>query len=146
MNFKRISNIIILIFFGMSQIKTAGAKGLPLPPGEEERLTLSEEFSPANPVGLKVHPQNPLQFNFFVEPGQQSLSLEEKQAQYQTFAKYFLAALTVEEKDLWVNLSPYEKERIIPDTFGQTEMGRDLLAQDYVLKKLTASVMHPEND
>ena len=49
-------------------------------------------------------------------------------------------------EDLWVNLSPYEKDRIIPNAFGQTEMGRDLLAQDYILKQLTASLMYPEDD
>jgi len=51
----------------------------------------------------------------------------------------------VPEDDLWVNLSPYEKDRIIPQTFGSTEMGRDLLAQDYLLKQLTASLMYPED-
>ncbi|NLE65667.1 MAG: hypothetical protein GX606_07125, partial [Elusimicrobia bacterium] len=50
----------------------------------------------------------------------------------------------VPEKDLWVNLSPYEPDRIIPEAFGRTEMGRDLLAQDYILKQLTASLSHPE--
>ncbi|MBF0331714.1 MAG: hypothetical protein HQL17_07230 [Candidatus Omnitrophica bacterium] len=58
--------------------------------------------------------------------------------------KYFLAALTIPEKDLWVNLSPYEKDRIVPEAFGQTEMGRDLLAQDYLLKQITASVIYPD--
>ncbi|MFH0753134.1 MAG: hypothetical protein V2A70_01045, partial [Candidatus Omnitrophota bacterium] len=60
--------------------------------------------------------------------------------------KYFLAALTIPEKDLWVNLSPYEKNRIVPEGFGKTEMGRDLLAQDYFLKQITASLMYPEGD
>jgi hypothetical protein len=60
--------------------------------------------------------------------------------------KYFLAALTVPERDLWVNLSPYEKDRIITNEFGQTEMGRDLLAQDYLLKQITASVLYPEGE
>ena len=55
--------------------------------------------------------------------------------------KYFLAALTIPEKDLWVNLSPYEKDRVITDEFGSTEMGRDLLAQDYMLKQLTSSLI-----
>ncbi|MBF0388170.1 MAG: hypothetical protein HQL20_10025 [Candidatus Omnitrophica bacterium] len=43
-----------------------------------------------------------------------------------------------------INLSPYEKNRMIPDAFGLTEMGRDLLAQDYILKQVTASVIYPE--
>ena len=47
---------------------------------------------------------------------------------------------------MWVNLSPYEKDRIVPDAFGQTEMGRDLLAQDYILKQITASLIYPEGE
>jgi len=60
--------------------------------------------------------------------------------------KYFLASLTIPEKDLWVNLSPYEKNRIVPESFGQTEMGRDLLAEDYMLKQITASLIYPEEE
>ena len=30
--------------------------------------------------------------------------------------------------------------------FGQTEMGRDLLAQDYLLKQITASLIYPESN
>ena len=60
--------------------------------------------------------------------------------------KYFLASLTIPEKDLWVNLSPYEKDRIIPQSFGLTEMGRDLLAEDYMLKQITASLIYPEDE
>lgn len=39
----------------------------------------------------------------------------------------------------------HEKERVIPNEFGQTEMGRDLLAQDYILKQLMASLTYPES-
>ncbi len=60
--------------------------------------------------------------------------------------KYFLASLTIPEKDLWVNLSPYEKDRIVPNSFGLTEMGRDLLAEDYMLKQITASLIYPEDE
>ncbi|MBF0387840.1 MAG: hypothetical protein HQL20_08295 [Candidatus Omnitrophica bacterium] len=45
-----------------------------------------------------------------------------------------------------INLSPFEKNRIIPDNFGSTEMGRDLLAQDYLLKQITASLTNPDTD
>jgi len=40
--------------------------------------------------------------------------------------------------------SAYEKDRIIPNSFGLTEMGRDLLAEDYMLKQITASLIYPE--
>jgi hypothetical protein len=41
--------------------------------------------------------------------------------------------------------SAYEKGRIIQDNFGKTEMGRDLLSQDYLLKQITSSLMYPES-
>ena len=44
-----------------------------------------------------------------------------------------------------INLSPYEKDRIVPKEFGQTGMGRDLLAEDYFLKQITASLIYPES-
>ncbi len=66
--------------------------------------------------------------------------------QVNQLVKYFLAGLTIPESDLWVNLSPYEKDRMVPEALGQTNLGRDLLAQDYILKQLTASFIYPEKD
>ena len=74
------------------------------------------------------------------------LSPNELKVEATKLIKYFLASLTIPEKDLWVNLSPYEKDRIIPSSFGLTEMGRDLLAEDYMLKQITASLMYPEGE
>jgi hypothetical protein len=34
---------------------------------------------------------------------------------------------------------------MIPEALGQTDMGRDLLEQDYILKQITASLIYPEN-
>jgi len=78
-------------------------------------------------------------------PGKQPNALELK-TESTKLIKYFLASLTIPEKDLWVNLSPYEKNRIIPNSFGLTEMGRDLLAEDYMLKQITASLIYPEDE
>ena len=47
--------------------------------------------------------------------------------------EYFLASLTIPDDEMWVNLSPYEKDWIISEGLGLTSMGRDLLAQDYML-------------
>ncbi len=101
-------------------------------------------FSPAIIKGIKINPADPLKFNFLIKPGDRSMTLDQKQEEYAKLIKYFLASLTTPEKDLWVNLSPYEKDRTIAWDFSQTEMGRDMLAQDYILKQLTASLMYPE--
>jgi len=96
--------------------------------------------------GLKVHPDNPLLFDFILDTGNSKLQINgtEFKAESQKLIKYFLAALTIREEDLWVNLSPYEKNRMIPQELGKTVMGQDMLAEDYILKQLTASLIYPE--
>src|SRR5271157_3140702 len=114
-------------------------------PAPGQMVALSPAFSPAVLKGIKLDPQNPFRFHFFVDSGDSKLSQEELKNESAKLIKYFLASLTIPEKDLWVNLSPYEKDRIVPQEFGQTEMGRDLLAEDYLLKQITASLIYPES-
>ncbi|MBF0595794.1 MAG: hypothetical protein HQL22_12630 [Candidatus Omnitrophica bacterium] len=104
----------------------------------------SAAFVPAVLKGMKVYPADPLRFDFLIDTGNSALENLPLQQESTKLIRYFLASLTVPEEDLWVNLSPYENDRIIPDNFGLTEMGRDLLAEDYVLKQLTSSLMYPE--
>jgi len=107
---------------------------------------LSPEFSPPILKGIKVHPDNPFRFDFILDKGDKELSNAQIKGESSKLVKYFLASLTIPEKDLWVNLSPYEKGRIIPQSFGLTEMGRDLLAEDYMLKQITASLIYPDDE
>ncbi len=111
-------------------------------------LSTTQKFHPAIIHGLTIHPDNPLRLNFIVDTGDTNLSLDSQEFidESTRLIKYFLASLTVPEKELWVNLSPYEKDRIISENFGITEMGRDMLAMDYLLKQLTASLMYPEDE
>jgi hypothetical protein len=102
----------------------------------------SAPFVPLALKGLVVNPQKPLELQFLVDTGNSPFAKEETGR----LIKYFLAGLTIPEEDLWVNLSPYEKNRITTASLGQTELGRDLLAQDYILKQLTASLIYPEKD
>ena len=92
-----------------------------------------------------IHPDNALQFDFLINKGDQDLEGSQKTEEYKKLVKYFLASLTIPDQDQWVNLSPYENDRIIKDDFGKTEMGRDLLAQDYLLKQITSSLIYPED-
>jgi len=96
--------------------------------------------------GIRIQPSDPLKFDFMIDSGHTDMNEEELKEESSKLIKYFLASVTVPEEDMWVNLSPYEKDRIIPEKFGQTEMGRDLLAQDYILKQLTASLIYPEEE
>lgn len=107
-------------------------------------VRLSPAFEPVLLRGLTIDPAHPLTFDFMVDPGAQNMGDEDFRREAQRMINYFLAALTIPQKDLWVNLSPVEKDRIVPDTLIRTELGRDLLAQDYILKQLTASLVYPE--
>ncbi|MBF0510879.1 MAG: SAM-dependent methyltransferase [Candidatus Omnitrophica bacterium] len=125
----------------------------------------SSVFNPPILKGLKVYPDNPFRFDFVLDtgdrgvipcesnvipgsssviPAKAGIQNQQQKNEVTKLIKYFLASITIPEKDLWVNLSPYEKNRIIPHSFGLTEMGRDLLAEDYILKQMTASLIYPE--
>ena len=107
-------------------------------------INTTPAYIPLTLKGLVIHPENALKFDFLMDTGYSQLKGEGLSNEALKIMKYFLTALTIPEDDLWVNLSPYEKGRIIQDNFGQTIMGRDLLAQDYILKQLTASLIYPE--
>ncbi len=115
-------------------------------PAPGTMVTPTSGFTPALINGITIHPENPLEFDFIVSAGDAKLQGKAFEEESTRLIKYFLAALTVPEDQMWVNLSPYEKDRIVPEGFGATEMGRDLLAQDYILKQLTASLMYPEKE
>ena len=121
----------------------AGIVGLPQP---GTRVDLSPAYVPLMLTGLRVHPENPLLMDFIVSTGNSGLNVGQVKEQSDRLIKYFLACLTIPEKDQWVNLSPYEKQRIVPEDLGQTVLGQDMLAQDYILKQLTASLIYPERN
>ncbi|MBF0533276.1 MAG: hypothetical protein HQL23_09330, partial [Candidatus Omnitrophica bacterium] len=116
------------------------------PPGA--MISPSAAYMPVTMKGMVVHPENPLLFDFIIDSGKSGLKLDSPafKTESQKLIKYFLAALTIKEEDLWVNLSPYEKNRIMPEALSKTDMGRDMLAQDYLLKQLTASMLYPEKE
>jgi hypothetical protein len=143
--FMTFMRVFVVFVFGFSSLgispKAYAQSSVVLLP--QPILTLTQPFQPVILKGLKVDAANPFQFEFIIDQGDTSEALESESLK---LIKYFLASLAIPESDLWVNLSPYEKERIIPITFGETEMGRDLLAQDYLLKQLTSSLLHPDGE
>jgi len=135
-------HIAVLFSFlvnGLGPVPMAQADFLLPQPGV--MVHLSPPMNPPMLKGLKVHPNDPLTFDFILDRGDGPFSKTESSQ----LIKYFLSGLTIPENDLWVNLSPYEKNRIIPKSFGLTGMGRDLLAEDYILKQITASLIYPED-
>ncbi|MBF0521685.1 MAG: UDP-glucose 4-epimerase GalE [Candidatus Omnitrophica bacterium] len=144
---KIVSTILSITFISTTAVPPSYAQVMNLPqPGSMVGLTPA--FMPTLIKGLKVHPENPLLFDFILDTGKSGIAVNtpEFKAESEKLIKYFLASMTIKESDLWVNLSPYEKNRIATDELGKTELGRDMLAQDYILKQLTASLMYPEKE
>ncbi len=115
-------------------------------PKPGEMVALSAKFEPTVLKGITLNPANPLQFDFIVDRGEDLLDGESLKAETERLLKYFLTAMTIPDDESWVNLSPYEGERIIPDMLATTEMGKQMLEQDYLLKQLSASLTNPESE
>ena len=103
-------------------------------------------FNPATINGMVINTEDALKLDFILDPGDSKISNPLLIEESSRMVRYFLSALTIPDEKRWVNLSPYEKDRIIADGFDKTEMGRDLLAQDYLLKQLMASLTYPETE
>ncbi len=145
---KRLTAFLILIGFVLSSLDPTGKAYAQAPiqlPTQSSLVSLTSSFQPPILKGVVIDQDNPFSFNFLLDQGEMSLSEVQVEKESKQLIKYFLASLTTPEDDLWVNLSPFEKDRIIPELFGQTEMGRDLLNQDYLLKQLAASLSYPES-
>ena len=80
-------------------------------PGPGVRVHLSPSLNPPILKGIKVHPDNPFRFDFMLDqgdfqnsnviPGKAGIQDQLKQESIKLI-KYFLASLTIPEKDLWV--------------------------------------------
>ena len=109
-------------------------------------LAPTGNYAPLSLKGLMLHPEDAFKFDFIMDTGNSRFDQQGLHDEALKLMKYFLTSLTIPEEDLWVNLSPYERNRIVETDFGKTLMGRDLLSEDYVLKQLTASLIYPENN
>ncbi|MBF0387132.1 MAG: hypothetical protein HQL20_04665 [Candidatus Omnitrophica bacterium] len=143
---KRPLAFIVAVLFSAQTALPAAVLGQALP-----RLDIAASpvmplaaFQPAVLKGLRVSPDKPFAFDFIVEEGNTARSAAGLRIEAGKLIKDFVVALAIPEKDLWVNLSPYEPDRIMPAAFAATAMGRNLLEQDAVLKRLAASLTHPD--
>ncbi len=124
---------------GIAPTAEAAIYGLPKPDS-----LLSKSRARSYPVlkGIKIDPKDPFKLEFIIDTEDEE---EVSQEEVDKLIKYFLATLTTPEKDLWVNLSPYEQERVISDNLSLTDLGKDMLGQDYVLKQFLSSLTYPES-
>ena len=143
---KAISAFLVVAFSFSMIVSPSDAQLLPNLPVPGQMVFLTPGFQPPVLRGMTVHPENPLLFDFIVDRGQDKINDDILKEESTKLIKYFLASMTIPDKDAWVNLSPYEKDRIVPNALGQTEMGRQMLEQDYILKQLSASLTNPDKE
>ncbi|MBF0387914.1 MAG: hypothetical protein HQL20_08685, partial [Candidatus Omnitrophica bacterium] len=164
---RALAGILAMALVGQSFPTPARAQGLvpaaPVTVISEGSLIVSPASSQVSPPddlpilkGLVLDRQDPFQLAFLLHPadeGSAGLSRQPVRSERNSarlnegarrLAGYFLASLAVPEQDTWVNLSAFEKERIVPPALGSTLLGQDMLAEDYLLKQLTASLTNPD--
>jgi hypothetical protein len=143
--YRLICSILCLSFIATTM--PVSAQVLPyMPPVGQMVVQSQKPYSVPYIVGMQFSNDNIFDFTFFFNRGDSPAQDSILRAQVNQASKYFLAALTIPEKDLWVNLSPYEQERIIAPELSRTDLGKDLLGEDYVLKQLASSLTHPDSE
>lgn len=141
---KKFISLLVAVTFMLSSFSVYAQQ--PFDVGFSHLVPLSGSFSPVMLKGMVIYPQNPLMIDFAIDQGQEDMDEETLKKQTIELIQYFLAGLTIPQKDLWVNLSPVEPERMIDAVLAQTDLGQGLLAQDYVLKQVASSLLFPEGD
>jgi hypothetical protein len=115
---------------------------------EDENLVLrpGRKVEEAHLIALTFPDNETEGWAFTIDNGDSAFADEDsKRSDYQRLSDYFYTSLALKNEFLWVNLSAYESDRMLPSELSGTEMGRNLLSQDCMLKRLTASFMHPDS-
>ncbi len=115
-------------------------------PLEDKLLLPSESFSPILLKSVKVEKDNPLQFHNIFEKGDDKSTGSHFNQEVDKLFEYLLAAIATPEDEMFVNLAPDDTAVMLSDTLKDTRLGKALLDTDYQLKRLSASLMHPDTD
>jgi hypothetical protein len=104
-----------------------------------------EEGFPPFVGGIEFPLQNPLAIGFsLLSDALHPMPTEAEQVELQSrLGRYLNTFLVLNGENLHVNLTPTEPYCGLPELLRHTDLGRDMLAQDVVLKHYTASQMHP---
>lgn len=96
-------------------------------------------------MGMKLFKNQSL-IEFYFDRGENSVNDVELNAKFQELVRYVFAGIILPNEDFWVNLSPNEPDRIMEETLANTELGKEMLFQDYILKQYVSSLLSPETE
>jgi len=107
---------------------------------------IQPDYQPLLIKGVSFDAANPFHFQFIFDQGNQKFKDDEAlRSEIRPLIESFLLGLTVPEEDMWVNLTYYEKNRILPDTLNGTAIGKTFVTQDLLLKKISAAMTVPQS-
>ncbi|HNV24211.1 MAG TPA: hypothetical protein PKH98_04915, partial [Candidatus Omnitrophota bacterium] len=90
--------MIVFCFFVTTIIPPSFAQAIYLPnPGV--MILTSVGYKPAIVKGITIYPDNPLQFDFIIDSGEEHIEGALLKSESNKMIKYFLASLTVPEKE-----------------------------------------------
>jgi hypothetical protein len=111
------------------------------------RRALEDGFPPFV-KGISIPLNNPLQigFSLWSHPSLNMPTPEEQRELQTRLGRYLNTMLVLDGEHLNANLSPRDSYCGLPELLRRTELGRDMLAQDVVLKHVTALHLHPSTE
>jgi hypothetical protein len=113
-------------------------------PEPDLMLLPSKPFIPILMKGIKIYKDDPFNFNTIIDSGNDlSKGLHFDKEVYKLM-EYFFTAIATPSDDIFVNLAPDENAILLSETLKNTRLGKDLLEFDYKLKRLSASLLHPD--
>ena len=109
---------------------------------------LLEDGFPPVVGGISFPLDNPMQIGFSLhyDASQPPPSNQEQEELARRLGSYLNTCLVLTGDKLNVTLNPLDANCGLPDLLRCTELGRDMLGQDIVLKIRTAAHMHPESE
>jgi hypothetical protein len=136
----------LFIYKPTSTTNKAYASFLDYLPSSNKLLSLTSNYNYPLLKGIQFSLNHPFKFTFIIDKEDAyNLDKETLKKHLNRIIKYFLSSLTIKEENLWVNLNPYQKDKILPFSLGETSLGRDLLGSDYILKQLVSSLTYPDS-
>jgi hypothetical protein len=127
-------------------VSAVGAPRFPFVGSAVGRLMApTSAYEPVNIKGVKVRYYDLEDTNFIVDVGQNRLSGEPLRSEGQKVIDFFGESFSTDVTNVWVNFSPCESNRMLPDALAGTELGKALLEIDYRLKLFSASCLHPDS-
>jgi TIR domain/Tetratricopeptide repeat len=115
-------------------------------PDPDLLLFPSNPFFPPLVASIVLRKNCPSKIDFIITRGEDNLQGEAFEEESKKLSSYFYTALAAPDDDIFVNLAPDESNRMLGPYLEGTALGRAMLEEDYRLKRLSASLLHPDSE